>query len=138
MKSFMIPGVPVGKQRPRFSNGRTYTPQKTRDYEQLVQWCYKNNFGAFRFSDDAAIAADIKAYLPIARSTPKSKLNKLIDSFARKKPDCDNIAKIVLDALNGIAYRDDASVVELHVSKQYSTSPRVVVSLREVERCEER
>ena len=49
-----------------------------------------------------------------------------------KKPDCDNIAKIVLDALNGIAYHDDAQVAELTVIKTYSRAPRVLVEITEV------
>jgi Holliday junction resolvase RusA-like endonuclease len=49
------------------------------------------------------------------------------------KPDTDNIAKICLDALNGIAYHDDAQIVELQVSKLYSDEPRVVVWLAVIE-----
>lgn len=138
MRSIMIPGFPMGKQRPRFANGRAYTPEKTRNYEQVVRWCWRNTYGAQRFDDDAKIAADICAYMPIPKSATKKRHGLLLDSFAAKKPDCDNIAKIVLDALNGIAYRDDASVVELRVSKHYSDAPRVVVSLWEVEECKER
>ena len=34
--------------------------------------------------------------------------------------DLDNIAKTILDALNGVAYKDDKQVQELHVAKKYS------------------
>ena len=50
-----------------------------------------------------------------------------------KKPDCDNIAKICLDALNGLAYVDDSQVVCLSVSKMYAKEPKVVISLFEKE-----
>ena len=46
-----------------------------------------------------------------------------------KKPDCDNIAKVILDALNGIAYHDDSQVVELVVHKHYAETTRVNVTL---------
>ena len=46
-----------------------------------------------------------------------------------KKPDTDNIAKAILDALNGVAYYDDAQVVELHVVKKYSDEPRAEVMI---------
>lgn len=48
------------------------------------------------------------------------------------KRDCDNIAKIVLDALNHIAYHDDAQVVELVVCKWYGEQPRVDVLIKEL------
>ncbi len=49
-----------------------------------------------------------------------------------KKPDCDNIVKIVCDALNGFAYKDDAQVVLAQVAKEYTDEPRTDVSLWEV------
>ena len=49
-----------------------------------------------------------------------------------KKIDCDNLAKIILDSLNGIAYKDDAQVCELLVSKYYGDEPRVEVKLYEI------
>jgi Holliday junction resolvase RusA-like endonuclease len=49
-----------------------------------------------------------------------------------KKCDADNLAKAVLDALNGIAYYDDSQVCELSVSKLYSDNPRVIVSISEI------
>ena len=50
-----------------------------------------------------------------------------------KKPDCDNIAKIILDALNGIAFHDDSQIVTLEVFKYYSERPKVYVDIWEVE-----
>ena len=47
------------------------------------------------------------------------------------KPDYDNIAKIIADSLNGIAYRDDAQIVDGYVRKFYSDKPRVVVTIQE-------
>jgi Holliday junction resolvase RusA-like endonuclease len=51
-----------------------------------------------------------------------------------KKPDIDNIEKIVLDALNGVAYADDANVVSVRAIKgRYESTPRLIVRVREVE-----
>jgi Holliday junction resolvase RusA-like endonuclease len=44
-----------------------------------------------------------------------------------KKPDIDNIEKIIFDALNGIAYNDDSQIVSCWADKFYSTVPRVEV-----------
>lgn len=50
-----------------------------------------------------------------------------------KKPDIDNIAKAVLDALNSVAYRDDIQIVELQIRKQYSEKPRLEICMEELE-----
>ena len=48
-----------------------------------------------------------------------------------KKPDCDNIAKIILDSLNGIAYADDKQIISLSVEKYYGDTPKVCLILQE-------
>lgn len=48
-----------------------------------------------------------------------------------KKPDVDNIAKIICDSLNGIAYADDKQITSLHINKFYSENPCVVVQLEQ-------
>lgn len=50
-----------------------------------------------------------------------------------KKPDFDNIGKIVCDSLNNIAYHDDAQIVDAQVRKFFSDDPRVVVTIQEAE-----
>ena len=47
-----------------------------------------------------------------------------------KKPDLDNIIKAIADSLNGIAYKDDAQIVELKSKKFYSDTPRVEVTIK--------
>jgi Holliday junction resolvase RusA-like endonuclease len=49
-----------------------------------------------------------------------------------KKCDADNLAKSILDALNGIAYYDDSQVCELLVRKYYSDNPRVEILISEI------
>ena len=79
------------------------------------------------------IKADIKAYYPIPKSTSKKQHQAMLDGQIRptKKPDWDNIGKIICDALNGIAYKDDSAIVEAMVEKYYSDEPRVEVLLEE-------
>jgi Holliday junction resolvase RusA-like endonuclease len=66
-------------------------------------------------------------------SASKKKQQSMLHGGIRptKKPDCDNIAKAVLDALNGIAYYDDSQVVTVTVEKLYSDTPRVEVEITE-------
>lgn len=49
-----------------------------------------------------------------------------------KKPDWDNIGKIVTDALNGVAYHDDAQIVDAQVRKFYSKDPRVEIIIQDI------
>lgn len=74
------------------------------------------------------------AYYPIVKSTSKKKKQQMLEDlmFPTKKPDIDNIAKSILDALNKLAYRDDTQVVTLHMEKHYAEDPRVEVEIEEI------
>ncbi len=78
-----------------------------------------------------AVRARITAYFMIPRSATKRDRAGMIAGviLPTKKPDLDNIAKAILDALNGIAYHDDSCVTEVTVRKLYSEDPRVEVEL---------
>ena len=131
---FTVMGKPVGKGRPRFSNAggftRTYTPAKTVEFENLVRLEYQME-GGTKMSGN--IAVSISAYFPIPKSLSKKKRAELQDMSYPKKPDVDNICKVVLDALNGIAYDDDSQVVAATVRKFYSDQPRTFICMWEVE-----
>lgn len=134
--NFAVYGEPVGKGRPKFStvNGHAvaYTPKKTANYENLVKLSYKQAFPEEKpFEKDVQLKVSIRAYFSIPKSASKKKHQAMIDGEIRptKKPDTDNIAKVVCDALNGIAYHDDSQIVELTVSKSYSDNPKVLVRI---------
>lgn len=132
---FTVLGEPNGKGRPRFSKatGRTYTPKETVSYENLVKTEYRLQCGQIRFGDDTMLDVRIFAYYSIPKSASKKKRAAMMANQIRptKKPDFDNIGKVVCDSLNGIAYRDDSHVVDAMVRKFYSDSPRVVVTIQE-------
>ena len=130
---FTIPGPPKGKGRPRMTKlGHTYTPQDTANYENLVKVEYQRQCGAARFGDDEYVDLRIIAYYPIPTSASKKRQRMMAEGVLRpaKKPDQDNVLKIVADSLNHIAYKDDVQVVDAQVRKFYSTNPRVVVILQ--------
>lgn len=134
----VIPGEPVSKGRPRFTTKdgyvRAITPEKTVNYENLVKLSYQQQCCEVPFEKDVQLRAEIIAYFSIPKSTSKKKAADMITHKINptKKPDTDNIAKSVLDALNGIAYYDDSQIVELKVRKLYSEHPKVIVSIDEV------
>ena len=129
MTHFVVPGLPRGKGRPRFSrNGHTYTPKDTILYENLVATSY---YGGKLEGD---LSAKIVCYFPIPKSMSKKKREFMLTErvYYNHKPDLDNLAKIILDSLNGIAFDDDRQVVRLEVSKFYSDRPRAEVWLTEI------
>lgn len=141
---FTIYGEPMGKGRPRFSTfgGRpqTYTPEKTANYEQLVKLSFLDQCGGnCKVEDDAQLYVEITAYFSVPKRDSKKMAACKHAGIIRptKKPDCDNITKIVLDSLNKIAYSDDAQVVGCDTEKYYvrseSESARVEVTIYEIE-----
>jgi len=142
---FEILGEPQGKGRPRFKKMgnfvKTFTPEETQQYEDRVIYaCRMASSVMFGVKDQ--IKAKITAYYQIPKScyvfhkkTNTTDLTRDGEAMLRgelrptKKPDTDNIAKICLDALNGIAYHDDSQIVSLQVEKFYSEKPRVCVLL---------
>lgn len=134
---FTILGSPQGKGRPRFRNTgkfvQTYTPKETVSYENLVKLEYRRQCNDFRFPEDAPLDVRISAFYDIPKSASKKKHALMVQHLMRpmKKPDTDNVVKIVLDSLNNIAYKDDVQVVDCQVRKFYSEQPRVVVMIKE-------
>lgn len=142
----VILGEPTGKRRPKFSSVgsfvKTYTPKETTIYESKVVYEYRKRFNEPQFEPHEEIWATIIAYFKIPKkhyryhkktnTTDLDKDGELMKNGEirpLKKPDTDNIAKICLDALNGIAYPDDSQITTLLVMKYYSEEPRVEITL---------
>ena len=128
----------MGKQRPKFSRQgqfvKTYTPQKTVNYETYVKERFLIEHPEYK-PLEGELVVRINSYFSIPKSFSKKKREQAEMGMIKptKKPDCDNIAKIVLDSLNGIAFMDDKQVVNLVVTKNYDTIPCVEVSISNFE-----
>jgi len=128
-----IYGEPCAKGRPRFSKWGAYTPQKTVNYETLV----KEMFMVEKLSMlEGEIVLYVKAYFSVTKSTSNKKRLLMISRLIRpvKKPDWDNIGKLISDALNGLAYNDDSQIVTATVEKWYAEVPRVEVEITKIEK----
>lgn len=133
-KQFTIVGEPRGKGRPRFTKkGHAYTDQNTKEYERRVAQEYFKYCESYQFPEDSALNVSITAYYKIPKSAtkPKREAMKRGELKPQKKPDLDNILKIVLDGLQGIAFKDDKSITNVYGTKLYSTMPRVEVKIWE-------
>ena len=127
---FFVPGEPVGKGRPRFGNGRTYTPAKTAKYENLVRLSFTNAYPE-AVPNEGPISLRVEAFFPVPKSFSKKKKEMALNDDIAKtsRPDIDNIVKAVCDGLNGVAWKDDAQIYQLDAWKGYGAQPmlRVVV-----------
>ena len=137
---FEIPGSPIGQGRPKFStiNGhaKAYDPEKSRNYKAYVKLLATQAMKEQGFTMiDGPCCLDIMAFFEVPKSKSKKFKERALLGLERptKKPDIDNIVKALQDALNGLAYKDDSSIVFLSVAKCYSEVPRVEVILREIE-----
>lgn len=133
MRGFNIPGKIQAKQRPRFNGIYAYTPEKTVNYENWVKACYLEKYRNNNLLD-APLEVHIIAYYEIPKSVSKKKKQDMLDNkiYPTIKPDTDNIAKSILDSLNGIAYKDDKQIVSLKVDKYYAEIPSVSIEIKEV------
>lgn len=131
--TIVIPGDAKGKQRPRFStqNGRAFTPSATRTREGIIASLAMDAM-ADRPAFTSSVEMELTATLPVPKSWPKKRQAAALAGTERpaKKPDLDNIAKLVWDALNGIVYADDAQVVRLKATKVYGATAETVVTIR--------
>ena len=136
---FRVNGIPQGNARPRFTKaGRSYTPANTRRYEANVREAALKAAaiqGYTKADKHTALAVSITAWFPVPASWPKKKRAAAMagDIYPTAKPDADNIAKAILDALNGIAFHDDKQVADCRIGKRYTfrddDSPRIVVHI---------
>jgi Holliday junction resolvase RusA-like endonuclease len=133
--TFTVVGTPTPKARPRRSkHGGVYTPASTTQAEERVKKAWRDA-GGYTLGD-GPLSATVDAYF----ARPPSHYLKAGNLSAAGKRalvpgrcDADNVAKLCLDALNGLAFTDDRQVVALHAYKWWTLpreSERVVVRLR--------
>jgi len=130
---FKIYGEPVAKGRPRFTKqGRTYTPAKTKKYEDEVRMMAKAAMGSSE-PLETPVSVFIHITLPIPLSYSKKRSEECLSGFERptKRPDLTNIIKSIEDGMNGIVYKDDSQIVSLHSTKVYGTIGLVEVLVKE-------
>ena len=134
---FEVIGKIQPKQRPRFVKRgayiQTYTPESTLRYQKLVADSYLEKYGNLK-ELTGALSVEITAFFNVPKSYSKRRRRELYGKpNTQHNGDIDNVAKSVLDGLNGVAYDDDTIIYDLHITKYYVTSDedteRVVVKI---------
>lgn len=131
---FEVPGKVIGKGRPRLNSytGIVYTPTKTKDYEILVEQYFLLKYPKFKVLE-GRIKVNIIAYFTIPKAIKKSDINEMLNNniSPTKKPDIDNIVKVVLDSMNKFAFKDDNQITKLEVEKRYSLEDKIFIKIEE-------
>lgn len=131
---FEVPGTINGKGRPRINSytGTVYTPTKTKDYEYLIEQYFLLKYPKFK-PLEGRIAVNIIATFNIPKNVKKQDINKMLERTISptKKPDIDNIVKVILDAMNKFAFNDDIQITKLNVEKVYGTEEKIYISIEE-------
>lgn len=132
---FEVIGDIKGKERPRINTYTctAYTPNNTKDYENLIKQYFKIKYPRYVPLENR-VSVKIMAYFKIPKSTTK-KDKALIEErklSPTKKPDIDNIVKIILDALNKMAFKDDNQITKLEIEKFYTEDEeKVIIKIEE-------
>ena len=124
--SFRIPGKPAPQPRPRKGkHGNFYSNSpKSAEWKDLIRLFSKKYYQKPPWPGPVGMQLDFE--MPIPKAVKDQ-------HWVAKKPDIDNLAKAVMDALSGLIYEDDAQICALVVIKTYSETPGVNVHCYELQ-----
>ncbi|HYR17877.1 MAG TPA: RusA family crossover junction endodeoxyribonuclease [Myxococcales bacterium] len=129
MPQIIVMDAPVAKARPRFTNGHTYTPRATERAEGRIRDAWIAQVGPEPFTGPVILTVTAHLARP-AGHYGKRGLRPSAPECPCGRPDWDNLAKLVSDALNGVAYRDDGQIVAATMRKRYTEeAPAWVISV---------
>lgn len=137
--TFQVPGKPQGKARartvynPHLKHSVSYTPENDLLYENLIKTMYMQAAGGIRFENGTPVTLRIVARFEPPKSASKKRQQQMLagEIPPLKKPDIDNIVKVVADALNGAAYHDDTQIIFTIAKKAYSAVEGLDITVEE-------
>lgn len=127
--TIIVSGKPVGKGRPKFNRatGAAYTPTTTTVAEREIRQAWREADEP-RMPDDVALGMEV--VVSVERPKGHFKKNGELSAVGlrnpiprNKKPDLDNVVKLIMDSLNSRAYRDDVLIARLTVDRKWSDWP---------------
>lgn len=132
-----IPGKVIPKGRPRFvlnkytGKPEVYTPKRTKDYEKIVALHAKKRI---KSPIEGYLKVRIIMYFAVPKSWTKAKKQQAADGLIKPHvADLDNMAKSILDGMNGVAFTDDKYIYDLHVEKAFGQADEAVVIIETME-----
>lgn len=128
---------PKPQSRPRFGNGRAYEQKDMKKWKQELE--YLLMIRKPKIIDKGAIHVAMTFYIYPPQNISKVKTKHPVSNeslekiYVDKKPDIDNYVKAVLDASNGLLFKDDRQVAVLTTQKLYSLNPRIELEITKLE-----
>ncbi len=137
--NIIVSGEPVAQGRPRTStvNGfvRMYDPAKSRNWKQYARLIAQNEMMGKNLLE-GPLSLSVRVFRPMPKSMSKKKQLQALEGALQPttKPDLDNYVKGASDALEGVVFANDSTIVSFHepFGKWYSDKPRVEIELKEV------
>ena len=140
MIHFKIEGKPVPQGRPRAvrmgAGVRMYDPPKSKVYKQMVAAKVRSYM---KINGIQTITEPLAVHLNFYFTPPKSYSKKRIraieakEELFTKKPDLDNLAKLILDSCNNLLFKDDSQIIGLTIGKHYGHEDYVDVKVQIIE-----
>lgn len=134
MYIFEIFGIPQAQKQTRFTtiNGKPRTYDPSRKQKEFLQWQIRPHAPEVLIAQPVELT--IHFYMPIPKSISALKKRQMLNHVLLPdvRPDEDNLAYIVTNALKGIVYDDDKRVCAKHVFKLYGAEPKTVIKVRPI------
>lgn len=131
----VIEGKPISASRPRVTKHGTYNPKKKE--QERISFEIKSQLPTNYIPSIKPIELSLLFFMPIPSKLSKKKKTLLIGQPCIKRPDIDNFIIILLNAMNGIVYKDDCQVYEINTSKVYSDNPGTAIFILEYDDCDD-
>lgn len=139
MTRYVIPMAPKPQSRPRFTrNGRAYELKEMTDWKRAVALHLRGKQPRLIAKGPIMMSMTFYVYPPQTVSKAKTKRplenRELEKIFVDKRPDTDNYVKALLDASDGILFKDDGQIAAMTAQKLYSLNPRIEIVIEEIEK----
>lgn len=127
MLLFEIHMIPRPQKQTQVGKGIWYDPSKS--VKQQIQWQIRPH--APKEPLQGPLHVFISFYLPIPKKAAGTLRQQMANGIALpvRRPDIDNLAYIVTNAMKEIIYEDDAQIVDLTLSKRYGDEPKTVIKV---------
>lgn len=135
--TFEVPGKPQGKRRARFFRAghfiKSHADPQTVNYETFIREMFCLAYPG-HVPQAGEVEVKIMAFCPMPKTSNKRRAMMISGEIRpATRPEVDNIGKVILDALTGLAFKNDSQVVSLIVGKWYAERERVEVEILEFE-----
>lgn len=124
-------GTPIPQKRPRFRRTETYvhTYDAQTSEKETYKWQIHSQFRNSPLTQPLQI--EIIFFMSIPKGTSFIRKKEMIANHLHhmKRPDIDNMAKFVLDCMNGLIFQDDSQIWDLHCKKVYAENPGTLIKI---------